>query len=1064
MLQTRFEPLTESRSLPPLLRWTLIVAGVAGLYALVASLVMMLAVGPVYAVPLFPSAGIALAAVITWRWPAVVGTALGAFTVNYLLTRGESAGLSVGVPLAVAAGAALQALAGAALTRRFVRQPLTLSEPYDIAAFYWFGAIVACLISAAFAGTALWLSGAVVPAALPIEVFIWWIGDALGTVIGATLLLTLIGHPREEWAPRRLPVGLTLVVVTLLLAATIAVVGDRDRERVNSAFERDASGVAATITHKLDEPLHALEALHGMVIASDEVTAPELELAMRSWLAGNSTLQAAGLSTRITRAQVPAFEDWMRAQGFSGVTVFDRGSAPRSPFGDDLMVIRAIEPMVSNAAALGVNALSIPAAREAIEAAVRTGQPAASAGFILTQDSSDSPHTGVVVYRALYDGEPGTADQRVAAASGLAFVTLRLDDIVNGVTDDMPRWLAVCVVDVAPRSHQRLAGETGCETQAAEAMHVRALAYAGRQWEVRVYAPRGQPMRTGDAWLFAVVGLLAVSVLGALLLTVTGRAQRIEAAVRERTAALRQEVRERRQAEAALRTSEQRFRSVFDTVPIGVVYAALNGQIEEINPFFCQMLGYSVEELTRMSSRDLMHPDDWPQTQAMSRKLMDGELPMYRKHTRLIRRDGRTLFVQDTVTLMPRQDGRAPRLVAVVEDIAEHLKLAEAERAREAAEFANRAKSEFLSRMSHELRTPLNAMLGFAQLLDLDRRHSLADTQRSWVAQIQQAGWHLLEMINDVLDLSRIEAGTMRLTIEALPLAPMLQATLALVDSDAAKRGIVISQDLLPGADLLLGDSTRVKQILTNLLSNAVKYNTDQGRIHITSRQTGDQIEITVVDTGLGMTPEQLRDLFQPFNRLGRERTQLEGTGIGLVISQRLAELMGGSLVARSHAGEGSAFVLSLPAAIDPDTVRSDLDGLNEAPPQYQRRVIHYVEDNETNVEVMRGVLAQRPQVELTVSITGLDGLAAIRAARPHVVLLDMHLPDIDGLELLRHLKADPRMRDIPVVVVSADAVGDQVDEAMRAGAVHYLTKPVSVSQLLRVIDELLERSETRFG
>ena len=376
----------------------------------------------------------------------------------------------------------------------------------------------------------------------------------------------------------------------------------------------------------------------------------------------------------------------------------------------------------------------------------------------------------------------------------------------------------------------------------------------------------------------------------------------------------------------------------------------------------------------------------------------------------------------------------------------------------------DRAKSEFLSRMSHELRTPLNAMLGFAQLLELDQRHPLAESQRPWVGQIQHAGWHLLEMINDVLDLSRIESGNLRLMIEPLDLSTLLTGTLPLVEQQARKRGIRISHELASDALRVRGDGTRVKQILTNLLTNAVKYNADQGRIHVAAKAVGAEVEVSVTDTGLGMTPAQMAELFQPFNRLGRERSAQEGTGIGLVISQRLAELMGGSLRARSVTGQGSVFILTLPMVDSADTVRSSLDELIAQPAQYRRRVVHYVEDNETNVEVMRGVLAQRPQVQMDESITGLDGLAAIRIRRPDVILLDMHLPDISGMELLRHLKADLSTSTIPVVIVSADALASQIDEAMEAGAQRYLTKPVNVAELLAVLDGLLEQADTRWG
>jgi CheY-like chemotaxis protein len=212
------------------------------------------------------------------------------------------------------------------------------------------------------------------------------------------------------------------------------------------------------------------------------------------------------------------------------------------------------------------------------------------------------------------------------------------------------------------------------------------------------------------------------------------------------------------------------------------------------------------------------------------------------------------------------------------------------------------------------------------------------------------------------------------------------------------------------------------------------------------------------------MTPQQMNALFRPFNRLGRERTALQGTGIGLVISRRLAELMGGSIRVKSVPSEGSSFILKLPKAIDPDTVRSSLDDLEALPADYHRRIVRYIEDNETNVEVMRGILAQRAQVQLEVSVTGLDGLAAVRARVPHLILLDMHLPDISGLELLRHLKADPATATIPVIVVSADATAQQVDAALDAGAVRYLTKPVAVNELLATVDDLLDRMDTGFS
>ena len=1054
------------------MRWIAALALTAIAYFLAGVLALQLAIPPGYASPLYPPAGIALASALVYGWRVLPGVAIGAFGVNLTLSaqRGNLDLTALAVPITIALAAALQAGIGAALVRRFVRQPLTLSEPRDLALFFGLGAVLACVTSASIATATLWFSGVVSASQAPLTWLTWWAGDSLGALIAAPIALTLIGRPRGEWVARRLTVGLTLTLVTAVLALAISVVARWDEQRLRAAFERDASSLSNGLAAQLQEPLHALEALHGVLVASDDVTRDELRRAAKAWLV-SGRLQAMGWSEKLLRDEIADFEARARAERHTEFHVFDRQGAdgtPPAPAGDTVVALRFIEPEQGNAGALGVNVLSVPQAKAAIEAATLTDLPAATAGFRLTQQDAGDERVGVVLYQAVYKGEPSTAQERKRSLRGVVFVTLRMNAIVDTLLDQYPRYLTVCIVDTDPLAQRRrLAGPAGCETLGGALQHVRPLGFAGRQWDLRVVAnPVDLPDGNGaNAWLFSLIGLLGAAMLGALLLTVTGRARRIETAVRDRTAELVAEVHEREQVEAAMRESDIRFRTILNNVPIGVVYSDLDGKVVQTNARFCELTGYTEEALGAMPSSDYTHPDDVAQDAELTAQLVAGEVPMARCHKRFITKDGDIVWVQTTASLLRTDAGAPRRILCVVEDISERLRLQEAERLRELAEASNRAKSEFLSRMSHELRTPLNAMLGFAQLLELDARQPLTSTQQPWVTQIQQAGWHLLEMINDVLDLSRIESGNLRLQTGPLDLAELLSASLAMVTSDAQRRRITISADLASGSASVLGDATRVKQVLTNLLSNAVKYNHDGGRIHVASRvRAPDGIEIAVTDTGIGMSERQLSDLFQPFNRLGRERSAQEGTGIGLVISQRLAELMGGTLRARSTEGEGSSFILSLPLVVDPDTVRSDLDQLAPMLPQYHTRVVHYVEDNETNVEVMRGVLAQRPQVQMEVSLTGLDGLAAIRVRRPDLVLLDMHLPDISGLELLRHLKSDPLTAGIPVVVVSADALAKETEEALAAGAIRYLTKPVSVAELLAVVDGLLDGMDTRYG
>lgn len=1058
---TPFAPIRQSP------HWTLALAGTTLGYALAAWAALWLALSPGYAAPLSPAAGIALVCVLTFGRRMLFGVALGAFVVgsmHAIVDGSPSWRNALFVPLAIAAGAALQAGVGAWLVRRFTRQPFVLSEPRDIAAFFGLGGAVACLIGASVGTAALYFIGGE-RSQLWFSWAVWASGDALGVLIAGPMVLTLVGRPSAEWAARRLTVGVTMAVVMLLTALGIKQVARWEQTRVQATFERDAVFASANLAAQLEYPLNALEALRGVYLASPEITRGGMHRATLAWLVPGNHLQAMGWTEFVSRVEAPQFEERVRATDFPAYRVSEPG-IEGVPAEDVLAVTRFVEPLAGNAAMLGVNARGIPEAREAIDKAVRTDTPMATAGFRSPRDPEGK--TSVLIYHALYRGSPATASGRVGSVRGVVFVSLRTDDALRAFRSSLPAYLNVCIVDTDPDERfRRLAGEPGCENVQSELLHVRPLPFAGRQWDVRVSAERIDvpDSRERNALLFSLVGLAAASMLGALLLTVTGRTRRIQEAVAERTEELQREMIERERTAADLRESEQRFRNILNNVPIGVVYTDLHGNVKQVNPRYCELTGYSAEELATMNMTKLVHPDDVPHNLELSSQLVRGEIPMYRRQGRYFTRGGRVVWMQSVVTLLRDTQGKPHRIVGVVEDITEHLRLAEAERAREIAEAANLAKSEFLSRMSHELRTPLNAMLGFAQLLELDQHAPIAPSHKPWVTQIQAAGWHLLDMINDVLDLSRIESGTLNLQSETLDLREILKSAFPLVQQDVQRRGISVSDNIPDEISRVTGDGTRVKQILINLLSNAVKYNNERGKIHVSAHVgMNDCVELIVTDTGLGMSPSQLSQLFQPFNRLGRERSALEGTGIGLVISQRLADLMGGSLRARSTSGEGSSFVLSLPRAERGDTAPGPLTDPGSISSDYHQRCVHYVEDNETNVEVMRGILLRRPQVKFNVSLNGLDGLADIRSSRPDLILLDMHLPDIDGLELLRHLKSDEKTADIPVVVVSADALTDQIDAALKAGASNYLTKPVSVVELLAVVDGVLDKAETYFG
>ncbi|MBI2706634.1 MAG: response regulator [Actinobacteria bacterium] len=363
----------------------------------------------------------------------------------------------------------------------------------------------------------------------------------------------------------------------------------------------------------------------------------------------------------------------------------------------------------------------------------------------------------------------------------------------------------------------------------------------------------------------------------------------------------------------------------------------------------------------------------------------------------------------------------------------------------------DRARSEFLSRMSHELRTPLNAVIGFAQLLQYD--DNLSDAQRSSLDDILRAGRHLLDLINEVLDIAKIEAGHLALSIEAVQVREVVRSAVDFISPTAREREMEVVVDALRDDQYVRADRQRTLQVLLNLLSNAVKYNRPGGRIEVTGEDRGSHVRISVRDSGVGIAAEHLERLFVPFDRLGAEQTETEGTGVGLALSRGLCERMGGELGVSSELGSGSTFWIDLPMAEPPAEPGTSL--LVDAPPVPRGGAITVlcIEDNQSNLRLVERVLEKRGGVALLAATRGRDGVAIAARRRPNLILLDVHLPDIDGKEVLEQLRADRRTATIPVAVMSADATPRQVERLREAGAQDYLTKPIQVKDLLDVVE-----------
>jgi PAS domain S-box-containing protein len=476
-----------------------------------------------------------------------------------------------------------------------------------------------------------------------------------------------------------------------------------------------------------------------------------------------------------------------------------------------------------------------------------------------------------------------------------------------------------------------------------------------------------------------------------------------------------------------------------------------------------ELYGYSREEAVGQDPLPLLRSEYTVPLEVIVAALREHD--HWEGELRQVTKDGRALEISARWAVQRDADGRPAAVLEINRDISNEKRAAdELRHARDVAEQASNAKSEYLSRMSHELRTPLAAMLGFSDLLELREPR---EDQRTAIDAIQRAGSHLLSLVNDVLDIARIEAGRETLSLQPLEVRSVLGECVGLVAQTANERGVTISMRI-DGTDgvYVRADRQRLVQVLLNLLSNAIKYGAEGGVVIAGAAVRDGAVEIDVIDDGPGLDQAQQQRLFQPFERLGAERSHVQGTGLGLALARQLTVAMGGSLELRSRRGEGATFTVRLQRATGTDAATvipaSAPPVLRDATAQ---RTVLYVEDSLATVALVESIFALRPNVRLLTAMQGGIACELAREHRPDLIILDLHLPDLNGDEVLRRLRADTRTAAIPVVVYSADATERQVGRLLDAGAIAFLTKPARVTEFLELIDGVLGRpAEVRTG
>ena len=520
--------------------------------------------------------------------------------------------------------------------------------------------------------------------------------------------------------------------------------------------------------------------------------------------------------------------------------------------------------------------------------------------------------------------------------------------------------------------------------------------------------------------------------------------------------------------------------AILNSANFSIIATDEKGVIQIFNVGAEHMLGYRADEvIDRASPSDLHDPMEVtaravvlstelgtpiaPGFEALAFKASRGIEDIY--ELTYIRKDGSRFPAIVSVTAL-RDDaaGLIGYLLIGTDNSARKLVEQQLNEAVAAAEKANLAKSDFLSSMSHELRTPLNAILGFAQLVE-SGTPALTPAQKRSIDQILKAGWYLLDLINEILDLALIESGKLSLSVEPVSLQEVLMECRSMVESQARQRSIGMAFPRLPAQSYVKADRTRLKQVLINLLFNAIKYNQPSGQVSVECGEpTPGTLRISVRDTGAGLSPEQVSQLFQPFNRLGQEGGKEEGTGIGLVVTQRLVALMGGEIGADSTQGVGSVFWVEMALASAPGLSLE----ITAEPPRLEvadgaaMKTVLYVEDNPANLELVEQIIARRSNLRLLGAADASLGIEFARVYRPEVILMDINLPGMSGLDAMKVLRGDPATAHIPIIALSANAVPRDIERGLDAGFFNYITKPIKVGQLMDAIDAALVVSVQR--
>ncbi len=864
--------------------------------------------------------------------------------------------------------------------------------------------------------------------------------------------------------------GLAILVTGLLLTMAAGLyTRHEEEEKTKKEYVFHCTEIKTNITDRLHSYAQLLRSATSLFAASDTITRVE-------WKAFNDPgrirrnlpgIQGVGFAMLIPRNQLPQHISRIRKEGFPGYAVKPEGT--REVYSSVVF----LEPFSGrNLRAFGFDMLSEPIRRKAMELARDSDIASLSGKVTLVQETSSDLQAGTLMYVPVYkNGMPSTnIRQRRAALTGWVYIPFRMNDLMKGILGhwdaEQQAGIHLKVYDDSVSATSLLFDSEGHALPGHNDLASRTVtlpvSFNGKNWLLRFSVPTEQTTFITSKVLIVIGGGFVISILLMVLswslVNTRYRAQKIAG-----------------QLLSERRDSEERFSTLLNSTAEGIYGIDMHGNCTYANSSCLQMLGYAgTGQLLGKNMHDLIHHShaDGSRFDVTACKIFKAFQEGKGSHVDnevLWRADG-TSFSAEYWSYPVFISGKTEGAVVTFFDITDR-KLAEEEtrKARLEAEMANRAKSEFLARMSHEFRTPMNSILGFAQLLEMS---TLDHLQGKGVRHILTSGKHLLNLINDVLDISHIESGRLSLSLEMVSVNMVITEVLGIVAPIAAARNLKLEFQHQPGQDsgnlYVKADLQRLRQILLNLVSNAVKYTREEDVVILKTelRTRGgdgaDMVRISVTDTGSGISAEDIEKLFQPFERIGAEKSDIEGTGLGLAVVKKLTEAMGGVVGVESNPGQGSSFWIDLPFCERPEVYYKGTAGEpnNVAANNHITGTILYIEDNLPNTALVEEILAShRPGVRLITSALGKSALLLTKDYHPGLILLDLDLPDIRGIDVLALLQDDGATASIPVVIISADANPRKIEELKIAGAKDYLSKPIDIPQFLAMVDKWISRT-----